>query len=254
MKKRSKDQKITGSPYQGERIAKVIARAGVCSRREAERLIHLGRVSINGTILDTPAITVKESDHILVDGHPLPEKQDTRLFILHKQADLVTTAKDERGRATVFDVLSHDLPRLISVGRLDINTEGLLLLTNDGELARYLELPETGWKRRYRVRAFGKITQERLSDLKKGIEVDGMRYGSIEATLEKVQGDNSWITMTLTEGKNREIRKVMEALGLKVNRLIRISYGPFHLGDLAKGAVKEVPEKVMKDQIKGFLK
>ncbi|MCB1529404.1 MAG: rRNA pseudouridine synthase [Rhodospirillales bacterium] len=238
----------------GERIAKVIARAGLCSRREAERWVGEGRVSLNGKILDTPAQTVTGEDKILVDGKALPGKEKTRLFLYHKPAGLVSTNRDEKGRDTIFDKLPKDLPRVMSVGRLDMNTEGLLLLTNNGELARHLELPATGWTRCYRVRAHGRITQDRLDKLKNGLKVGNIQYGPIEAELEKQQGDNAWMTMSLKEGKNREIRNVMEALNLKVNRLIRISYGPFHLGKLPKGAVLEVKQKVLKDQIPGVFK
>lgn len=237
-----------------ERIAKVMARAGLCSRREAERWINDGRVKVNNVLLDSPAFTVSKSDKIIVDGKSLSKAEETRLFIYNKPAGLVTTAKDEKGRKTVFDSLSKRLPRVISVGRLDLNTEGLLLLTNDGELSRYLELPATGWKRKYRVRAQGSITQSQLDRLQKGITVEGMHYKSIEAKLEKNDGTNCWLGMTLTEGKNREIRRVMEHLGLRVNRLIRVSYGPFQLGDLGRGDAKEVPGKIMKEQIAGFFK
>lgn len=252
MKKDDKSQNNKEHPAKGERIAKVMARAGLCSRRDAERWINSGRVSVNGTKLDSPACVVTAADKIVVDGKALPQKEKTRLFLYHKPSGLVTSASDEMGRMTVFDSLPKNMPRVISVGRLDLNTEGLLLLTNDGELSRYLELPATGWKRCYRVRAYGQITQDRLDKLKDGITVDGVRYGSIEATLEKNQGGNVWLSMVLTEGKNREIRNVMDALGMKVNRLIRLSYGPFHLGDLATGAVKEVPAKTLADQTKGF--
>ncbi len=237
-----------------ERIAKVMARAGLCSRRDAERWINDGRVKVNGTLLESPAFTVGKDDKIVVDGKALPGAEKTRLFLYHKPVGLVTTARDEKGRATVFDSLSKRLPRVVSVGRLDLNTEGLLLLTNDGGLSRYLELPATGWKRRYRVRVHGEVTQQRLDSLQKGITIEGIKYKSMEATLDKNEGKNCWLSITLTEGKNREIRKVMEALGLRVNRLIRVSYGPFQLGQLGKGDAKEVPEKIMKEQIAGFFK
>lgn len=237
-----------------ERIAKVMARAGLCSRREAERWIADGRVAVNGTVLDSPAFTVGEQDAVVVDGKPLPKAEGTRLFLYHKPAGLVTTAKDEKGRATVFDHLPEGLPRVVSIGRLDLNTEGLLLLTNDGELSRYLELPSTGWRRRYRVRVHGKVDEKKLAGLKRGITMDGVRYKSIEAVLESSKGANSWLAVTLTEGKNREIRKVMEALGLSVNRLIRVAYGPFQLGKLKDGEVKEVNRKVLHEQVAGFFK
>lgn len=228
----------------GERIAKRLARAGVCSRREAERLIGEGRVAVNGKKLETPAVLVADADKITVDGKPVGGKDRTRLWLYHKPEGLVTSHNDEKGRATVFDHLPEGMPRVISVGRLDLNSEGLLLLTNDGELSRKLELPSSEWVRRYRVRAYGRITQEELDKLKDGIRVDGMAYGPIEAMLEKEQTSaNVWIEMALREGKNREIRRVLEALGLTVNRLIRVAYGPFELGDLPPGAVEEVPER-----------
>lgn len=239
-----------------ERIAKVMARAGLCSRREAERWIGQGRVSVNGKPLDSPACVVGATDKVVVDGVPLPRAEATRLFLYHKPAGLVTTARDEKGRRTVFDELPKALPRVISIGRLDINTEGLLLLTNDGELARYLELPDTGWKRRYRVRVHGRVTEAKLAKLARGMTVDGVRYGAIEAEIDQDAGEkggtNTWLVVTLREGKNREIRNVMTALDLQVNRLIRIAYGPFQLGGLPQGAAREVPEKVIHDQIRGF--
>jgi 23S rRNA pseudouridine2605 synthase len=225
---------------EGERIAKVIARAGLASRREAEAWIAAGRVSVNGVVIASPALNVGPHDRIAVDGEPLPGRARTRLFRYHKPRGLVTTHSDPQGRPTIFARLPKRLPRLVSVGRLDINSEGLLLLTNDGGLARTLELPSTGWLRRYRVRAFGRVTQQALDGLKRGITVAGVRYGPIEATLDREQGANVWLTMDLREGKNREVRKVLEHLGLKVNRLIRVSYGPFELGDLDAGEVAEV--------------
>jgi len=224
----------------GERIAKVIARAGLASRREAETWIASGRVSVNGAVISSPALNVTPRDRIVVDGEPLPQRVRTRLFRYHKPRGLVTTHADPEGRPTIFRALPKRLPRLISVGRLDINSEGLLLLTNDGGLARVLELPATGWLRRYRVRAFGRVTQEALDRLREGITVAGIHYGAIEATLDREQGANVWLTMGLREGKNREVRKVLEHLGLRVNRLIRVSYGPFELGPLDDGAVEEV--------------
>jgi 23S rRNA pseudouridine2605 synthase len=224
----------------GERIAKVIARAGLASRRQAEAWIAAGRVSVNGAAIFSPALNVTPRDRIMVDGAPLPRRARTRLFLYHKPRGLVTTHADPQGRNTIFRALPKHLPRLISIGRLDINTEGLLLLTNDGGLARVLELPATGWLRRYRVRALGRVTQEALDRLKPGVTIDGVRYGPIEATLDREQGANVWLTFAIKEGKNREVRKVLEQLGLKVNRLIRLSYGPFELGDLDDGAVQEV--------------
>jgi 23S rRNA pseudouridine2605 synthase len=228
------------STNHGERIAKVIARAGLASRRAAETWIAAGRVSVNGAVIASPALNVSPSDRIVVDGQPLPNAERTRLFLYHKPRGLVTTHADPEGRATIFRALPKHLPRLISVGRLDINTEGLLLLTNDGGLARVLELPATGWLRRYRVRALGRVTQEALDRLRGGVTLDGIRYGPIEASLDREQGRNIWLTFSIREGKNREVRKVLESLGLKVNRLIRVSYGLFELGELDDGAVKEV--------------
>jgi 23S rRNA pseudouridine2605 synthase len=224
----------------GERIAKVMARAGLASRRQAEALITAGRVSVNGATISSPALNVTARDRIVVDGQPLPRAARTRLFRHHKPRGLVTTHADPEGRPTIFSRLPKRLPRVISVGRLDINSEGLLLLTNDGGLARALELPSTGWLRSYRVRALGRVTQEALDGLKRGITVAGIHYGPIEATLDREQGANVWLTLGLREGKNREVRKVLEQLGLQVNRLIRVGYGPFELGDLGDGDVQEV--------------
>lgn len=237
------------SSNEGERIAKFLARAGVCSRRDAERLIAEGRVKLNGKVLDTPAVKVTGADKISVDGRPIGAADATRLWRYHKPSGLVTTHRDPAGRPTVFENLPPDLPRVVSVGRLDLTSEGLLLLTNDGELARRLELPANGWIRCYRARAFGRVAQEELDTLKNGITVDGVRYGPIEAKLERGQGANSWITVSITEGKNREVRRVLDALGLKVNRLIRIAYGPFQLGVLQPNAVEEIPRKVLREQL-----
>ncbi len=234
---------------EAERIAKFLARAGVCSRRDAERLIAEGRVKLNGKVLDTPAIKVTAADKIVVDGRPIGAAEPTRLWRYHKPSGLVTTHRDPAGRNTVFEHLPPDMPRVISIGRLDLTSEGLLLLTNDGELARKLELPANGWLRRYRARAFGRVSQEDLDTLKNGITVEGVRYGSIEAKLERGSGANSWINLALTEGKNREVRRVLDAFGLKVNRLIRTSYGPFQLGTLEPGAVEEIPRRVLRDQL-----
>lgn len=233
----------------GERIAKVLARAGLCSRREAEQWIAAGRVAVNGTTLSTPAVLVGPDDRVAVDGKLVPKRERTRLWLFHKPRGLVTTTRDATGRRTVFEVLPPEMPRVVSVGRLDINTEGLLLLTNDGGLARILELPSTGWLRRYRVRAHGKVSQADLDRLADGMTVDGIRYGAMEATLDRVQGSNLWLTISLREGKNREVKRVLAHLGLSINRLIRISYGPFQLGELAVGAVREVSGKVLRDQL-----
>jgi 23S rRNA pseudouridine2605 synthase len=240
-------------PEAGERIAKALARAGVASRREVERLIEAGRVALNGQVLTTPAVKVGAGDILTVDGAVVDAAEPARLFRYHKPVGLVTTHSDPQGRPTVFDALPPGLPRLISVGRLDLGTEGLLLLTNDGELARALELPATGLSRRYRARAFGRTDQKRLDDLQAGITVEGVRYGPIEASLDKARegpaGANLWITLTLSEGKNREVRRILEAIGLKVNRLIRLSYGPFALGTLASGAIEEVGPRVIREQL-----
>jgi 23S rRNA pseudouridine2605 synthase len=233
----------------GQRIAKVMARAGVCSRRDAEAWIAEGRVSVNGEVLSSPAFNVSDADDVRVDGKRLGAAERTRLFLFHKPRGFVTTARDPEGRQTVFDALPPGLPRVIAVGRLDINTEGLLLLTNDGGLARVLELPSTGWLRRYRVRAHGTIDQAALDALGGGIAIDGVAYQGIEARLDREQGSNVWITLGLREGKNREIKKVLEHLGLAVNRLIRVSFGPFELGDLAEGEAAEVRTRVLRDQL-----
>jgi len=241
-----------GSKRSGpERIAKVIARAGLASRREAERWVAAGRVTINGAVIDSPAVNVSARDSVAVDGRALPVRERTRLFLLHKPRGLLTSHGDPRRRRTVFDILPSHLPRLISVGRLDLNTEGLLLLTNDGNLARVLELPATGWLRRYRVRAHGHIAQERLEALRGGITIDGIRYGSIEATADRIQGANVWLTFAMREGKNREVKNVLGHLGLAVNRLIRVSFGPFTLGDLASGDIEEVRTRTLREQLGG---
>ena len=233
----------------GERIAKVIARAGLASRREAEDWIAAGRVAVNGAVIHSPALNVSARDRISVDGEPLPARERTRLFLYHKPRGLVTSHSDPHGRPTIFQNLPKGLPRLISVGRLDFNTEGLLLLTNDGGLARVLELPATGWLRRYRVRAHGSVMQAELDGCATGITIDGIHYGAIEATLDRVQGSNLWLTFAIREGKNREVRNVLGHLGLAVTRLIRVSFGPFQLGELAEGEVEEVPTRVLREQL-----
>ncbi|MEP3844381.1 MAG: pseudouridine synthase [Paracoccaceae bacterium] len=233
----------------GDRIAKVIARAGLASRRGAEDIVRAGRVAVNGKVIDSPALNVTTSDKISVDGKPLQAAEPARLWRYHKPTGLVTSAKDEKGRATIFDKLPEDLPRVMSVGRLDINSEGLLLLTNDGELKRKLELPSTGWMRRYRVRIHGRPSDESFKPLRDGLTVEGERFQSMQITLDRQQGANAWATIGLREGKNREIRRAMEAVGLTVNRLIRLSYGPFQLGDLTQGTVEEVRPRIMRDQL-----
>lgn len=233
----------------GDRIAKVMSRAGLCSRREAERWIADGRVAVDGKVLTTPAIVVGPGNLVQVDGRPIAAAEDTRLWCYHKPRGLVTTHRDPQERPTVFENLPADLPRVVSVGRLDLTSEGLLLLTNDGALARRLELPATGWARRYRVRAHGTVEQAALDRLARGVTVDGVRYGPVRAQLDKEQGANVWLTVSLGEGRNREVRRVLESLGLTVNRLIRTSYGPFQLGNLKSGEVREIPRRVLRDQL-----
>jgi 23S rRNA pseudouridine2605 synthase len=233
------------APSEGQRIAKLLARAGIASRREVERLITAGRVSLDGVVLDTPATILSSLQGVTVDGKPVEAPAPTKLFRYHKPTGLLTAERDPKGRLTIYDRLPKDLMRVVPVGRLDLNTEGLLLLTNDGEFKRQLELPATGVTRSYRARAFGNVSQAQLEDLMMGVEIEGVRYGSINANLERRTGANVWIEMTLTEGKNREVRRVLEFLGLEVSRLIRTSYGPFMLGDLPPGAVDEVRQDVM---------
>ncbi len=236
-------------PEKGERVAKLLARAGLCSRRDAERWIAEGRVSLRGTVLKSPAINVVDPSELTVNGKPLPGAERSRLFRYHKPVGLVTTHRDEKGRPTVFDSLPKALPRVISVGRLDLNSEGLLLLTNDGELARKMELPANGWLRRYKVRVHGHIDPAQLESLANGVTIEGISYGPIEAVLERQQGANAWIVVSLREGKNREIRRVMQHLQLPVSRLIRLAYGPFQLGSLKGGDIEEVPPRVLRDQL-----
>ncbi len=238
MTDRSENDKPAETP-EGERIAKVMARAGLCSRRDAERWIADGRVSVNGKVLESPAFNVTDQDRVTVDGRPIAQRERTRLFLFHKPRGTVTTDRDPEGRDTIFDVLPEGLPRLVTIGRLDINTEGLLLLTNDGGLARTLELPATGWLRRYRVRAHGAIDQAQLDALADGVVIEGVEYRGIEAKIDRTQGANVWLTMGLREGKNREIKRVLEHLGLAVNRLIRVSYGPFQLGELERASSRK---------------
>jgi 23S rRNA pseudouridine2605 synthase len=238
----------------GERIAKRMARAGLCSRREAERWIEEGRVQVDGVLLTTPAMVVTEAMQITVNGNPLRSAPPPRLWLYHKPAGLLTTHQDPQGRPTLFDSLPSSMPRVISVGRLDLNSEGLLLLTNDGAIARQAELPSTGWARSYRVRVFGTVDEQALMDMSQGVTIDGITYGRIDAELAGPTRTNTWIFMTLYEGKNREIRKVMEYLGLRVNRLIRVSYGPFSLGDLKPEEVKEVPHRDFMQAFPGLVK
>jgi 23S rRNA pseudouridine2605 synthase len=244
-----KSKSSEDTAFAGERIAKVLARAGLCSRRDAEQWIAAGRVAVNGRLLTSPAVNVGPDDRIEVDGETLPARERTRLWLYHKPRGLVTTARDPAGRRTVFDALPSELPRVVAVGRLDINTEGQLLLTNDGGLARVLELPATGWLRRYRVRAHGTTTQADLDKLRNGVEIDGVLYGEIEASLDRVQGSNLWITIGLREGKNREVKRILTHLGLSTTRLIRVSFGPFQLGELQDGEVREIRGKVLRDQL-----
>jgi 23S rRNA pseudouridine2605 synthase len=235
--------------HAGERIAKRLARAGLCSRREAERWIAEGRVSVDGAVLTTPAVLVTAASRIAVDGKPVGAAEPTRLWRYHKPRGLVTTNRDPQGRPTIFAALPKALPRVISIGRLDLNSEGLLLLTNDGALARHLELPSTAWVRRYRVRVHGRVDVKRLAALAEGVTIAGIAYGAVEAELERQQGSNAWLTFGLREGKNREVRRICEHLDLVVTRLIRTSYGPFQLGGLAPGMVEEVPAKALREQV-----
>lgn len=240
---------MTEDSKKGERIAKVIARSGRASRREAERLIEAGRVAVNGKIIERAALNVTPKDKISVDGQPLDAPEPPRVWLYHKPRGRVTTARDEQGRTTIFDDLPGDMPRVMSVGRLDLNSEGLLLLTNDGAVKRKLELPSTGWLRRYRVRVNGRPTDATFDPLRQGLDLDGERFQPMTVVLDRQQGANAWVTVSLREGKNREIRRAMEAVGLTVNRLIRVSYGPFQLGQLKSGAVEEVRPRILRDQL-----
>lgn len=237
------------TPPPGDRIAKVIARAGLASRRDAERMIAEGRVTVNAVLVTSPALNVTDRDRITVDGVLIGPAEEPRMWLYHKPAGLVTTTRDEQGRKTIFDDLPEDMPRVMSVGRLDLNSEGLLLLTNDGEIKRKLELPSTGWLRRYRVRVNGRPTDPDLEPLRKGITVEGQTFQPMIVTLDRQQGANAWLTVGLREGKNREIRRAMADIGLNVNRLIRISYGPFQLGQIKQGEVEEVRRKILRDQL-----
>ena len=236
-------------PPPGDRIAKIIARAGIASRREAERMVTAGRVSVNGTKIDSPALNVTAKDRIMVDGKEINAPEPPRLWLFHKPTGLVSTDADEKGRNTIYDALPEDMPRVMSVGRLDLNSEGLLLLTNDGGIKRKLELPSTGWLRRYRVRVNGRPDDKSLEPLRRGITADGEQFQPMTVTLDRQQGANAWLTIGLREGRNREIRRALDQLGLTVNRLIRISYGPFQLGELKPGAVEEVRRKTLRDQL-----
>ncbi len=242
------DQTPKSAP-EGERIAKYLARAGVGSRREIERMIEAGRITLNGKVLDTPAVKVTDADIIVVDNKPAPKKDPPRVWRYYKPIGLVTSESDEKGRETVFDKLPENMPRVLSVGRLDLNSEGLLLLTNDGGFKRTLELPSTGWLRKYRVRVNGSPVESMLEPLRQGIVVDGEKFQPMTVTMDRQQGANAWLTVGIREGKNREIRRAMEAVGLTVNRLIRVSYGPFQLGDLKPGEVAPIPPKVFWDQL-----
>lgn len=244
-----KEKPTPAATPEGERIAKVLSRRGIASRREAERLIEAGEVTVNGKTITSPALNVTDRDRITVSGEPLPAKEPARLWLYYKPEGLVTSASDEKGRDTVFDRLPEDMPRVMSVGRLDLNSEGLLLLTNDGELKRRLELPSTGWLRKYRVRVNGNPTDPDLEPLRKGITIEGERFQPMQVVLDRIQGANAWLTVGLREGKNREIRRAMSAIGLTVNRLIRVSYGPFRLNEMQPGQVEEVRAKVLRDQL-----
>ena len=243
-----KNNKLTKS-NETERIAKKLSRAGVCSRREAERWIAEGRIKVNNVILSTPATNVSEKDKILVDNIPLPKPSLSKIWRFHKPKGCLVTENDPKGRKTIFQILPKSLPRVISVGRLDYDSEGLLLLTNDGAISRKLELPSTGWLRKYKVRVHGIVDKSALLKIKDGIKLDNFKTGPIEASLEIQKGTNAWILIGIREGKNREIRRIMDHLGYPVNRLIRLSYGPFQLGNLKSGEVLEINKNVIKNQL-----
>ncbi len=246
---KTEGERIAKAAREGERIAKVIARAGICSRRDAEKLIAEGRVKLDGAVVTTPAVKVTANNLVVVDGNPIAEPEPARLWRYHKPAGLVTTHKDPQGRPTVFANLPKHMSRVVSVGRLDFNSEGLLLLTNDGDIARRLEIPSAGWTRVYRARLFGRVTQQDLDKLAGGVTIQGVKYGPIVADIERSKGVYSWATVSLKEGKNREVKRVMESLGLKVARLIRVSYGPFQLGHLAEGGVEEIPARLWREKL-----
>ena len=233
----------------GNRIAKILSRRGICSRRDAEKLILQGKVTVNGTLISSPALNLKETDVITVNGKTVGQEQQTKLWRYHKPLDLVTSTKDEKSRITVFETLPDHMPKVMSIGRLDINSEGLLLLTNDGQLKRNLELPSTGWVRKYRVRVRGRPTDEAVNPLKNGIKIGREHFKPMDINIDKQQGANAWLSISIREGKNREIRRALEYVGFSVNRLIRIGYGPFRLLDLKPGEVVEVKKQVIKDQI-----
>ena len=253
MQKKSSSPK-TSSAFEGERIAKRLARAGVCSRRDAERLIEDGRVKVDGKIITSPALNVTEAQIVQVDGKPIDAPEETRVWRYHKPAGVITTARDPQGRPTVFEKLPPEMPRVVSIGRLDFNTEGLLLLTNDGELARHMELPQNAWLRHYRVRVYGDINPARLATLANGVTISGIRYEPMKVDIEKekAEGHNQWLSVTIKEGKNREVRKIMEHLDLQVTRLIRVAFGPFPLGKLARGGIEEIPRRALRDSLGKF--
>ena len=254
MKTKDNQSKTAASTFAGERIAKILARAGVCSRRDAEKLIADGRVSVDGKILNSPALNVTENQIVTVDGKKIGAAEESRVWRYHKPAGIITTARDPQGRPTVFDKMPPGMPRVVSVGRLDFNTEGLLLLTNDGGLARHLELPSNAWLRHYRVRVYGEVTPAKLKSVANGVTISGIQYEPVKIAIEESKEDatNKWLAVTIKEGKNREVRKIMEHLDLQVTRLIRTAFGPFPLGKLPRGAIEEVPKRVLRDSLGKF--